>query len=278
MIKIFVLIGIIGASAVAYLTTFAVGPEFQLPPAVSLLKKFEADNVVPGPNDVTENEEVEHGVFEVPEEDERQFEKAAEMFSKSMPGMNMGGGAVPGMKMDGDGATKQAGGAMPGMKMDGDGAMKQAGDGTMAGMKMAGKEADEEAEGGLKISAEGAYDREINLKMAEWRFSEMNIQVKQGERIRFTITNEGKIPHEFMFMTMPAMAAINYRAKRADWSLLEHEALFEKALVLPDGKFSFVAEIAENGSWMFMCMLPYHMQMGMMGQMATPGMAMDMAM
>jgi uncharacterized cupredoxin-like copper-binding protein len=46
--------------------------------------------------------------------------------------------------------------------------------------------------------------------------------------------------------------------------------------VLPDGKFSFVVEIEQDGAWMFMCMLPYHMQMGMMGQMATPGMAMNM--
>jgi uncharacterized cupredoxin-like copper-binding protein len=106
----------------------------------------------------------------------------------------------------------------------------------------------------------------------------MNIAVKRGERIRFNVTNGGKIPHEFMFMTMPAMTAVNYRAQRADWSLLEHEALYEKSLVLPGGSFSFVVEIEKDGAWMFMCMLPYHMQMGMMGQMATPGMAMDMRM
>ena len=140
------------------------------------------------------------------------------------------------------------------------------------------EKADGEAKDGLKITEEGSFDREINLTMAEWRFSNMDIAVKSGERIRFNVTNGGNIPHEFMFMTMPAMAAVNYRAQRADWNLLEHEALFEKSLVLPGGKFSFVAEIAEDGAWMFMCMLPYHMQMGMMGQMATPGRAMDMNM
>jgi len=144
--------------------------------------------------------------------------------------------------------------------------------------KMAMNMESEKAEGGLKITEDGAFDREIKLTMAEWKFSDMQLDVKSGEKIRFTITNGGKIPHEFMFMTMPAMAAINYRAKRADWNLLEHEALFEKSLVLPGGQFSFVAEIQENGVWMFMCMLPYHMQMGMMGQMATPGMAMEMQM
>ncbi|GMQ76069.1 MAG: hypothetical protein BMS9Abin01_1333 [Gammaproteobacteria bacterium] len=225
MIRLFVLIGIVGGLLITYLATFAMAPEFQLAPAVSLLKKFEADGVIPGPNAVFENEEVEHGIFEVPAEDERQLEKAE---------------------------------AMAGMKMDGDGAMKMG--------------------SGLKIAEEGPFDREINLKMDEWRFSDMNIEVKRGERIRFNITNDGKIPHEFMFMTMPAMTAINYRVTRADWSLLEHEALYEKSLVLPDGEFSFVVEVQANGSWMFMCMLPYHMQMGMMGQMATPGMAMEMRM
>ena len=134
------------------------------------------------------------------------------------------------------------------------------------------------AEGGLIISEEGNFDREIDLVMSEWGYSDMQVDVKMGERIRFNIKNNGTIPHEFMFMTMPAMSAVNYRANRADWSLLEHEALFEKSLVLPGGEFSVVVQIAQPGAWMFMCMLPYHMQMGMMGQMASEGMAMEMDM
>ena len=132
------------------------------------------------------------------------------------------------------------------------------------------------SEGGILVAEDGAYDREITLTMAEWKFSEMSIDVKPGERIKFTVKNGGQIPHEFMFMNMPLMQAVNYRATRADWNLYEHEALFEQALVLPGGEFTFVLQVTQPGSWMFMCMLPYHMQMGMMGQMATEGMAMDM--
>ncbi len=130
--------------------------------------------------------------------------------------------------------------------------------------------------GGLKITNEGDFDREIDLRMNEWGFSDMDIEVVKGERIRFNVTNDGEILHEFMVMEMSAMQAVNYRVNRADWSLLEHEALYEKALVLPDGDFSFILEVAEDGAWMFMCMLPYHMEMGMMGQMATAGNAMTM--
>ena len=132
-------------------------------------------------------------------------------------------------------------------------------------------------EGGLGFCAkDAAFDREIELVMSEWTFSDLNVDVQAGERIRFTVRNDGKILHEFMFMEMAQMQAVNYRARRADWNLLEHEALFEKSLLLPGESISFVVEVQSTGSWMFMCMLPYHMQMGMMGQIATAGAAMKM--
>ncbi|VAW11930.1 hypothetical protein MNBD_ALPHA09-2364 [hydrothermal vent metagenome] len=272
MIRIFVLVGIVGGLAIAYLAVFAVGPTMQLPPSESLLTGFRAQGVVPASFDLAENEEVEHEIFGVPDEDEAQLEMAM----KAMGGMNMGA-----MKMEGDTGAK--------MKLNPDGTMMTNPDGSMV-METAeepphGEEAAEEvphgegeARGGLKITSDGAVDREIELKMTEWGFSEMNIEVTKGERIRFNVVNDGEILHEFMIMQMVQMQAVSYRVNRADWSLLEHDALYEKSLLLPDGKVSFVLEIQEDGAWMFMCMLPYHMEMGMMGQMATPGMAMDMQM
>jgi uncharacterized cupredoxin-like copper-binding protein len=293
MIRLFVLIGIVGGAAITYLATYGVGPEAQLPPAVSQLDKFRAAGLIPEANAVTENEELEHGIFDVPPEDEVQLEQAL----ANAPAMDMGGGAMD-MGATGSGTMDMSGtgGTTTEMPAAESGAMEMpsAESGTMempaaenGTMEMAGTESGamekehdemEMAEGGLLISEDGAFDREIVLTMSEWMFSNMQIDVKMGERIKFTVRNGGKIPHEFMFMTMPAMAAINYRAIRADWSLLEHEALYEQSLVLPGGDFSLVVQVQQPGSWMFMCMLPYHMQMGMMGQMATPGMAMDMQM
>ncbi len=332
MIRLFILIGFVGVGGLSYLATIGQGPDYQMAPSASLLDGFQTAGLIPGPNDLVENEEVEHGIFEVPPRDEVELKKAMSM---PMEGMNMPGMKMPGdsggmkmpmdadgkttmkmdgdaekkmpmetdskttMKMDGDAEKKMPMGtdSKTTMKMDGDAekkmpmetdsktTMKMDGDAEKkmpmgsdgkTTMKMDGEE--KESEGGLKITEDGAFDREISLTMAEWKFSNLKIDVKKGERVRFNVTNDGKIPHEFMFMSMPAMAAVSYRAKRADWNLLEHEALFEKSLVLPGGKFSFVAEIKENGAWMFMCMLPFHMQMGMMGQIATPGMAMDMKM
>ncbi|NOX74823.1 MAG: multicopper oxidase domain-containing protein [Alphaproteobacteria bacterium] len=265
MLKFFGIVGLVGAVLFVYLVTYG---ERQLPPEVSLLEGFREQGFVPENRNLAFDESAEEAnVFEVPEQDGVVL--AAALANDPMAGMDMsgsstGGDAMEGMDMSG---SSTGGDAMEGMDMSGSdssGAMN------MDGMEM--------GEGGLGFAEEGKFDREIELSMDEWKFSDMQIDVKMGERIKFTVKNGGQIPHEFMFMTGPLMAAATYRGTRADWNLLEHEALFEQSLVLPGGEFSFVVQVQEAGSWMFMCMLPYHMQLGMMGQMATEGMAMDMDM
>ncbi len=259
MTKLFVWIGIIGGLAIAYLAVFAVGPIAQLPPSESLLTGFRAKGFVPKSVNLEEDEAAEEAeVFAVPARDKKELKQ---IMAK--------GGTMPGMKMPNqdeaqDGAKKAPAG--------GDGNVMEMGESKPMDKSM------EMGEGGLLVADNGDFDREISLDMSEWKFSSMKIDVKPGERIKFTVKNTGQIPHEFMFMNAPLMASVNYRATRADWSLVEHKALFEKALVLPGGDFSFVLKVTQPGAWMFMCMLPYHMQMGMMGQMATPGKAMDMGM
>ncbi len=307
MLKFFGTIGLVGTVVVFYLVTYGVGEERQLPPEVSLLEGFREKGFVPESASLEEDERAEEaGVFEVPAEDEAVLEAALEaMGDMDMGGMDMSGGDSGGMDMSAGGADEgmdmsgsdaggmdmAEGGADEGMDMSGGdaGGMDMAAGGADEGMDMSGGDAGgmdmaagmgeiEMGEGGLGFAEEASFDREIELTMTEWGFSEMQIDVKMGERIKFSVRNGGQIPHEFMFMNAPLMAAANYRGTRADWSLLEHEALFEQALVLPGGEFEFVLEVQQNGSWMFMCMLPYHMQMGMMGQMATEGAAMDMDM
>jgi len=272
MIKIFVWVGVIGGLAITYLSVFALGPTSQLPPSESLLTGYRAEGSVPQSFNLLEDEAVDHDTFEVPEQDAVELAKA-EAAMGEMPGMEMAEGETMG-------ATEEA----PMVMAEGEtmGATEEApmemAEGETMEMAAPEEEPHDEAEvvGGLKITNEGEFDREIDLRMNEWGFSDMNIEVVKGERVRFNVTNDGEILHEFMVMEMAAMQAVAYRVNRADWSLLEHEALYEKALVLPDGQFSFVLEVAEDGVWMFMCMLPYHMEMGMMGQLATAGNAMEM--
>ena len=291
VMRFFLIFGLILLGVTGYFTVIQQSPAYQAAPAVAAVSLLQSEGILPS-GDLRENEALEHDVFDVPTMDEAMLEAA--LSSGGMAGMDMSGGAAmkmdggnasmetadgaTTMKMDGDGASMETTDGATTMKMDGDGASMETTDGATA-MKMDGGNAEMAmpvAEGGLRITDTGAFDREIKLSMLEWGFSQMQLDVKQGEKIRFTVRNDGKILHEFMFMTMPAMAAVNYRAKRADWNLLEHEALFEKSLLLPGGEVSFVVQVQETGNWMFMCMLPYHMEMGMMGQMATEGRAMEM--
>jgi len=285
MLRFFVVTGIVGGLVVAYLTTFGVGKITQLPPSESLLTEFRAEGVVPKNVNLALDETAEDlDVFTVPAADKTHLEAAEAAYSKMSSGMDMSGSSGASMTAS-DGSTM----TMPstnttGMNNGATGTSMTASDGSTmtmpstntTGTSMAAKAQMPMGEAGLAFAKDGAFDREITLTMQEWKFSQMKIDVKPGERIKFTVKNGGQIPHEFMFMSPPLMNAVKYRSTRADWNLFEHEALYERALVLPGGEFTFVMQVQTPGAWMFMCMLPYHMQMGMMGQMATKGMAMDM--
>ena len=209
MIRLFVLIGTIGGLAIAYFSIFAVGPIAQRPPSESLLSGFRAQGFIPASVNLEEDETAEEAeVFEIPPQDAVMLEQIL-AGTVAMPGMDM-----PGMEMDGDGEME--------MPMADDGKTMDMSGMDMSAMKMPMADDDEAKHmggSGILIAHGGDFDREIKLTMAEWKFSKMQIDAKLGERIKFTVTNGGQIPHEFMFMDMAQMSTINYRINRADWNL-----------------------------------------------------------
>ncbi len=272
--------------AVAWVLMVPLSPEpFQDAPG-SNIAAYRAQALMPAPGHFTLSREIGHEVFEIPEEDaqHRGEESAMEgpaMEGRAMEGMDMSGGetaehtqeAMSGMGTGGMKEAEHAEEAMSGMGM---GEMKEAehAEETMSGMAMGGMEEGGHSGGGLMVmpaKMAGMADRTIEIEMREWGFSPSSISVKAGEVIHFKVRNRGNMPHEFMFMPPAGMAAVNYRLERADWNLTEHEASFERALVLPGDGFETVIEISQPGVWMFMCMFPYHMQFGMMGVMKTEG-------
>ena len=305
IMRLFLIFGLILLGGTGYFIVVQTPPTVQATPMIGEIERIREEGLLPA-GIMSENEEIEHDIFGVPPEDEAMIEAAME--NMDMGGMDMAADGEMDMAADGemdmaadgemdmaadgemdmaaDGEMDMAADGEMDMDMDGDGVpdmrasdMDMAADGEMdmaavddeeAARLMAGQMA------GLIITDDGEFDREIALSMSEWTFSELEIDAKPGERIRFTMRNDGNIVHEFMFMGMAQMQGVNYRARRADWNLLEHEALYEQSLLLPGEEITFVAEVVRPGAWMFMCMLPYHMQMGMMGQLATEGMAMDM--
>ena len=256
------LIGGVFLVALAWILMVPLSPEpFQAAPG-SNIAEYRAQGLMPAPGDFTLSREIGHEVFEIPAEDALQ--RGAE---PAMAGMDMGE-----MKQ-----AEPAGAPMEGMAM---GEMKQAEhpEAPMAGMAMGEMEEGGHGGGGLMVmpvEMAAMAGRTIEIEMREWGFSPPSIAVKAGEVIHFKVRNRGSLPHEFMFMPPADMAAVNYRLERADWNLTEHEASFERAVVLPGDSFETVVKIAQPGVWMFMCMFPYHMQFGMMGMMMTEGASMD---
>ena len=241
-------------------------PAFQAVPT-SEIASYRDDGLLPAPGALIESEDLGHEIFEVPAEDEAMLEAAEALAGQTgmagMPGM------APSGEMTGEMAAAGEMPGMPGMGTEGEHESAEAeGHGGMES---------EEHQGGaglLVLDDSVPVDRVIDLDMREWGFGPGNIEVKMGQTIRLVVRNKGQIPHEFMFMTMTAMQAINYRVERADWNLLEHEALLEKPLIMPGETYDVVLRVQQPGMWMFMCMFPYHMQFGMMGAMATEGMSM----
>jgi uncharacterized cupredoxin-like copper-binding protein len=202
-----------------------------------------------------------HGeeAMEMGQADEGHGEEAMEM---AMPGPSEGAAheeeaaemAMPGeAKPEAHGAAESeaahGGGAMAGVEEEAAGG--HGGGGEMAGISVLALGSGEAAAGRL----EGlAVDRSIELAMTEWGYDPPRLMVEAGEVVRLVVRNDGRLPHEFMLMSGAGMAAVNYRIERADWNLLEHEAIAEMPIVMPGDSFEVVARIHRPGTWMFMCM------------------------
>jgi len=203
----------------------------------SMIEGYRASGLMPPAGALRLSEEIGHEVFEVPASDAPYLKEAMAPAPAAKPEAGHGGGEDAGLSILAEGTPEEV----------------------------------QKALGALAI------DRTIEINMNEWRFRPGHLTVKPGEVIRLAVRHVGYTPHEFMLMSAAAMSALDYRLERADWSLLEHQAIFEKPIVLPGERFEVVLKVNRPGGWMFMCMLPYHMQLGLMGMLMTPGVSMDMS-
>lgn len=206
----------------------------------SMIDGYRSAGLMPAAGNLEMSREIGHDVFELPATDAEHLKEAMRPMAEAKPAAEAGGHGA----------------------------------GEDAGLSILAEGAPEEVKKALGATA---IDRTIPIDMVEWGFRPGMTTVKPGEVIKLAVRHAGYTPHEFMIMTDAAMNAVNYRLERADWSLLEHEAIFEKPIVLPGDRFEVVLKVNQPGVWMFMCMLPYHMQLGMMGMLATPGVSMDMS-
>jgi uncharacterized cupredoxin-like copper-binding protein len=109
--------------------------------------------------------------------------------------------------------------------------------------------------------------RLVEVKMYETDDGEMlyeprSLSVKQGETIRFAITNAGETEHEFVLDTLEKNQ--EHKAQMAKFPEMEHDD--PNSVRLEEGeKSEIIWEFTNSGKFEFACLIPGHYESGMRG-------------
>lgn len=106
--------------------------------------------------------------------------------------------------------------------------------------------------------------RTIEVRMSDqMRFMPDNIDVKQGETIRFVHKNDGRIMHEFVLGTKKDLD--EHAALMAKFPGMEHDEPY-MAHVAPGKTGEIVWTFNRAGEFDFACLIPGHYDAGMVGK------------
>jgi uncharacterized cupredoxin-like copper-binding protein len=95
------------------------------------------------------------------------------------------------------------------------------------------------------------------------RFSPAEVRVKQGETIRFVVSNRGKVLHEMVIGNLAELKAHGELMKK--FPGMEHDEPY-MAHVDPGGKQEIVWQFTKPGEFHFGCLVPGHFEAGMIGR------------
>ena len=113
--------------------------------------------------------------------------------------------------------------------------------------------------------------RTVKVDMKDtMRFTPANITVKQGETVRFLITNSGKLKHEFVLGTEDELKEHAEAMKKNPE--MEH-ADANMLTLLPGKKGKIVWQFTKPGKVDFACLQPGHYESGMRGEVTVTGKA-----
>ncbi|WP_041682569.1 plastocyanin/azurin family copper-binding protein [Pusillimonas sp. T7-7] len=106
--------------------------------------------------------------------------------------------------------------------------------------------------------------RTIELTMDDtMRFTPSDIQVNAGETVRFFIKNTGKIPHEMVIGSIADLKA--HAAEMQKMPGMQHAE--PNMITLAPGKIGgLVWQFDQAGTVDFACLIPGHMEAGMVGK------------
>ena len=120
------------------------------------------------------------------------------------------------------------------------------------------------------ISTEfGSYEpelepsRTVEISMADtMRFSPATLDIKAGDVVKFVVSNEGALQHEFVLGTAASLS--EHAELMIKFPNMEHEEPY-MAHVDPGKEMEIVWQFTQAGSFEFGCLLPGHFQAGMKG-------------
>jgi uncharacterized cupredoxin-like copper-binding protein len=112
-----------------------------------------------------------------------------------------------------------------------------------------------------------AVKRSIAVSMSDqMRFTPDKISVKQGETIRFTAKNRGKVLHEFVIGTKKELD--EHAALMLKFPNMEHDEPYIMH-VAPGKTAQIIWTFNRAGDFDFACLIPGHYQAGMVGHISV---------
>jgi len=108
--------------------------------------------------------------------------------------------------------------------------------------------------------------RTIDVSMDDtMRFTPKTISVKQGERIRFFIKNNGNLPHEFVLGTTSELKEHAGMMQQMQGMQMKH-SMPNMISLAPSQKSAVLWKFDKAGTVSFACLVPGHMEAGMLGE------------
>lgn len=131
------------------------------------------------------------------------------------------------------------------------------------------KEHEEEAEYDAVSKPFGEYApglepvKTINVSMTDnMRYTPSDMSIEAGDVIRFVLSNDGQIQHEFVLGTQESLA--EHAEMMMKFPGMEHEEPY-MAHVAPGKTKEMIWKFSKSGTYEFGCLLPGHFAAGMKG-------------
>lgn len=106
-------------------------------------------------------------------------------------------------------------------------------------------------------------NRTVTIEMSDnMRYTPSDIQVKQGETLRFIVKNKGKVKHELSLGTEKEL--LEHLEQMKKFPDMEHDEP-SKVTLAPGKEGQIIWQFTKAGSVNFACLMPGHYEAGMKG-------------